>query len=483
MFNASAVVHNPRPSLSPITKKWIWLTLGISVLIISFFMKPVFGLSVASIRALGIMFAIVLWWITEALPIPVTGLLVFPLVHVMGIVPFRKLFAQTFGDPFLPFMIGCLALSVAFTKSGLGKRVTYIILGYSGIKVNRILDVFFWIPFVISAFITDLAVVALMYPIALSLAKSAKAEPGKSNFGLCLMFAITFGGVLGGLCTPSGVPSNIITISFLEKNAQLTMGFLQWTMIATPIAVVLGICSQWLTKKMYPPEIKYLPFGPEVIGEELTKMGRWTSQEKVALVAFLTAVTLWLTGDFTKLPIAIVSLFIIVMLSLPGLGAVKGWREIESDLEWGSLMLMVGGFALGVSAFESGLASWLAANALQPLAAFPAGFQPFAVTMLVSIDSLGFSSFTAAASVNVPLVIAYAQQNGFPTASLAMAAGLASSTHFILVTESLCFVLTYASGYYTFKDLFKVGSIMTVISAIVIALGLIIAGMPAGTPI
>ena len=80
-------------------------------------------------------------------------------------------------------------------------------------------------------------------------------------------------------------------------------------------------------------------------------------------------------------------------------------------------------------------------------------------------------------------MIAYAQQSGFPVQAMAMTAGLASSTHFILVTESLCFVLSYAAGYYTFKDLFKVGTILTVISAMIIALGLLLAGMPMGTPL
>ncbi len=480
----SEVTISKNNSLPPQTiKKLLWLAVGVAVLAASFFAPAFAGLTKASVRSLGVTFVTVFWWITEALPIPVTGLFVFPLMSIMGVVPFKKLFAQTFGDPFVPFMIGCLALSVAFTKSGLGRRITYIMLSMSGTKVSRILDAFFWIPFVISAFITDLAVVALMYPIALSLARAAKAEPGKSNFGLCLMFAITFGGVIGGLCTPSGVPSNIITISFLEKNARLTVGFLEWTMIATPIAMLLGISSQWLTKKMYKPEMDYLPFGPEVITQELKNMGPWTQQEKTTLLVFLAAVSLWLTGDFTKLPISIVSLTIIALMCIPGFSAVKGWRDIETELEWGSLMLMAGGFALGVATFESGLAKWLAQHAIQPLAALPFYMQPFAVTIMVAIDSLGFSSFTAAAAVNVPLIIAYAQQNGFPVASLAMSAGLASSTHFILVTESLCFVLTYAAGYYTFKDLFKVGSILTVISAIVIALGMIVAGMPAGTPL
>lgn len=464
-------------------KKLVCFGLGIVILFAACMMPPVWGLKAPAIRTLGVMAATVLWWVTEAMPIPVSGLLVLPLLHITGSVPFGKVVAQSFGDPFVPFMVGCLALSVAFTQSGLGKRITYMILSVSGTKVNRILDTFFWVPFIISAFITDVAVVALMYPIALSLARSAGAEPGKSNFGLCLMFAITFGGVLGGLCTPSGVPSNIITISFLAKNAKLTISYLQWTMIATPIAVVIGLVSQWLTKKLYPPEIDRLPFGPDVIKKELEDMGPWTGAQKTTLVVFLIAVALWLTGDFTKLPIAAVSIFIMALLTIPGFSAFKGWREIETGLEWGSLMLMIGGFALGVAAFNSGLASWLAQYALKPLAVLPHSLQPFAVTILVAIDSLGFSSFTAASAVNVPLVIAYAQQNGFPVASLAMTAGLASSTHFILVTESLCFVLTYAAGYYTFKDLFKVGSVVTAVSAIVIALGLVIAGMPAGTPI
>ena len=406
-----------------------------------------------------------------------------PLLDVMGVVSFNKIVAQSFGDPFVPFMVGCLALSVAFTQSGLGKRITYIILNISGTKVSRILNTYFWVAFAISAFITDVAVVALMYPLGLSLAKSAGAEPGKSNFGLCIMFALTFGGVIGGLCTPSGVPSNIITISFLEKNAGLTISFLQWTMIGTPIAIIIGLVSQWLTRKLNPPEMEYLPFGADVIKKELEDMGPWTLKEINTLVVFLLAVVLWLTGDFTKLPIAVVALFALGLLTIPGYSAFKNWREIETGLAWGSLMLQIGGFAMGVAAFDSGLASWIAQHALQPLAVLPLAAQPFVVTLLVAIDSLGFSSFTAASAVNVPLVIAYAQQNGFPVASLAMTAGLASSTHFILVTESLCFVLSYASGYYTFKDLFKVGSILTVVSAIIIALGMMVAGMPAGTPL
>ena len=467
--------------LSSNLKKWLYIGLGVAIIIAAYLMPPMWGLKQAGIRTLGIMLTTIIWWISEALPIPITGLLVLFWLAVTGAVPFGKVVAQSFGDPFVPFMIGCLALSVAFAQSGLGKRITYIILNITGTKVNRILETYFWVPFVISAFITDVAVTALMYPIALNLAKAAGAKPGSSNFGICMMFAISFGAVIGGLCTPSGVPSNIITISFLEKNAKMSISFLEWTMIATPIAIVLGLVSQRLMKWLFPPEIDHLPFGPEVIKKELEDMGPWTIMEKTTLVVFLVAVVLWLTGDFTKLPIAVVALLVLALLNLPGISAFKGWRDIETNLEWGSLMLQIGGFALGVAAFDSGVASWVAEHALTPLASLPGWMQPFIITMLVAIDSLGISSFTAAAAVNVPLVIAYAQQNGLEVASLAMTAGMAASTHFILVTESLCFVLVYASGYFTFKDLFKMGSLLTVLAAILIAVGMTITGGPTAT--
>jgi len=471
----------PASKSIPTRNKRICFLIGIAILIAAYFVPPVWGLKLAAIRTFGVMATTIFWWVTEALPIPVSGLMVLPLLDIIRAVPFNRVASASFGDPFVPFMVGCLALSVAFTQSGLGKRLTYQILNVSGTNINRILNIFFWVSF--CHFITDVAVVALMYPIGLSVAKSAGAKPGKSNFGICMMFVITFGAVIGGLCTPSGTPSNIITISFMEKNAHLTMTYLEWMKISIPIGVVLGVIALWMIKKMYPPEMKELPFGREIIKKELESLGPWSVQEKVTLVVFLLAVILWMTGEFTKIPIAVVALLIVGLLTIPGISGVKGWREIEANLEWGSLMLMIGGFAMGVATFDSGLASWIAQHTMMPLAKLPMVMQPFAVTMLVAIDSLGFSSFTAAAAVNVPLVIAYAQQSGFPIQAMAMTAGLASSTHFILVTESLCFVLSYAAGYYTFKDLFKVGMILTIIGAIVIALGMLLAGMPMGTPL
>ena len=101
----------------------------------------------------------------------------------------------------------------------------------------------------------------------------------------------------------------------------------------------------------------------------------------------------------------------------------------------------------------------------------------------MAVDSLGFSSFGTTASVNVPFIIAYAQQHGLPVLALTLTAGFASSIHFILVTQSPSLVLPFAYGYFSFKDLMKIGVCITLISAAVICAGMVVAGMPATLPL
>src|SRR5208283_1653006 len=98
---------------SPLAKR-LYLVAGIVVLIVADLAPPFAGLPPAAVKTLGVMATTIMWWVSEALPIPVSALLVLPLLDILGAVPFSKVAAQSFGDPFVPFMVGCLALSVAF---------------------------------------------------------------------------------------------------------------------------------------------------------------------------------------------------------------------------------------------------------------------------------------------------------------------------------------------------------------------------------
>lgn len=461
-------------------RKLIFLLIGFGLLGLSLIAPVPTGMKPAAVYTLGVMAATVFWWITEAMPVPVTAMMVPVMLHLTGVVKLNKAFTESFGDSMVPFLIGVLALSVAFTQSGLGKRMTYILLSVSGVKVSRVVGIFLFFSYAVSMFITDVAVVAMMLPVTIGLLKAVNAEPGKSNFGRAMMMAIMFGSTLGGIATPSGVTANIISMGFLARNAHLGISFMQWTMIATPISLVITFVAWGLIMRIFKPEFNELPFGQDHLSQQLKTMGPWKTAEVATLIVFIIGVVLWLTGEWSHIPIALVSLLLMGLLSVPRYGAIDNWRTFEKGMEWGALLLVVGGYCLGIAASDSGLASWAAQTALAPMAELPANLQPLAVTLLVAIDSLGFSSFGAAASVNVPFVISYAQQHGFPVLTLVLAAAFASSTHFILVTESPSFVLPYAYGYFSFKDMFKIGIILTVVSAVVIGVGLVLMGVPAG---
>jgi len=470
-------------SAKPESSKWPFILLGVAILLVSMVVPSPAGMKAEAVRTLAVMVTTVLWWVTEALPIPITALMVPVMVHALRIMPLAEAIKEGFGDSLIPFFVGVLGLSVAFTASGLGKRITHVLLTVSGTNVAMVIGVYFWVSFVVSMFITDVAVVAMMIPVVLGLLKTIDTRPGGSNFGKALMMAIMFGSTLGGVGTPAGVSANVITMAFIVKNAKLQVSFLDWTVLATPIFVVIGFITWWAILKIFPPEIERLPYGRDVIQRELKAMGSWTTQERTALLVFLIAVALWLTSDLTQMPIAFISLLILAGITLPGVGVFRKWGDLEKGIEWGAMLLVVGGFVLGIAASRSGLASWVAQKALRPMAILPVFLQPAAVVLLVAIDSLGLSSFGAAASVNVPFIIAYAQQNGFPVLALALAAGFAASTHFILVTESPSFVLPYAYGYFSFKDLAKVGIWITLICAVAISIGMVTAGMPAGVAV
>jgi sodium-dependent dicarboxylate transporter 2/3/5 len=511
---------------SPDVHRWFWLAIGLAALLVFTLTPAPSGLKTEAWHTLGIFSCTVIWWVSEALPIPVTAALIFLLLALIGVMPLKSSIESGFGSPLVVFLLGALTLSVAFQTSGLSKRITRNIIRLSGMRVWAVVGAFFWISFVISMFITDVAVVAMMLPPAIALLTSSRLEAGRSNIGKALMMAIMFGATEGGACTPAGVSANVATSGLLEKAGHIHIGFLHWVALATPIYVVLGFVTWWLILRMFRPELASIRIVPDAEGAGSTAGagdtgdapgreaggrrvagpagvvagggvidrggtrqgdgsgleggGRWTRAELSTAIVFGITVILWLFGgpvlNWDENTVALLSFG---LLFLPGLGVFTNWKNAEVRIEWGAILLIVAGVTLGAAAVQTGLTGWVAKNALAPLAVFPHYVQPFLMNLLVAIDSIPLSNLGASASVNVPFVIAYAQNFHFPVLSLALSAGFSAACHYILVTESPSFVLPYAYGYFSFKDFAKIGVVVTLLGGVLISIGMALYGFPA----
>ena len=198
---------------------------------------------------------------------------------------------------------------------------------------------------------------------------------------------------------------------------------------------------------------------------------------------FATTITLWLTtpllaaltNGFVSPPPHAVALGGGLLLFLPGLRVLR-WKEAQRDMDWGGVILIVAGLSLGVMVFDTGAARWLAQVMLGRLDVIPTVLQPFVIVLVVAALHLLFSSNTVTGTIIMPIVIALAQDLNIDVWTVAAPAAFTSTLAFILVTESPTNVLPYSAGYFSIRDMAKVGVAMTVGAAVCVTVSILLVG-------
>jgi len=427
--------------------------------------------------SLAIMAFAVTLWITEALPFAPTSLLVLLLIAAFGIADYRAVVQAGFGDPIVTFILGTLMLSAAFTRSGLGTRLANQVLLRVGTRTDRVLLGLLVVGAAISMWIPDVAVAAMLLPIAVGLLRDAGLQPGQSQFGRGLMIAVAFGPLIGGIATPAGTSANLVAMAQLKQLAGIDITFATWMAYGTPAAALMLPFAWRILLWLFPPEIPRLPVTLDEVRLRLAQLGPLSHVERVTLVIFLAVIATWVltpalaawSGGRIAPPIEAVALAGGVCLFLPGV-RVLTWKEAEREVEWGGLMLIVAGLALGLVVFESGAARWLAWILLGEIRSVPDLVQPFVIVLAVAGLHLMFSSNTVTATIIVPILIALARDLGLDTWTLVAPAAFTSSLAFILVSEGPTTVIPHASGYFSIKDMAKAGLLMTLGAAVAVAL-------------
>ena len=424
-------------------------------------------------------FAITLW-VTEAVPFPVTSLAVLLLIPTLGIAGYERAVAAGFGNPLITFFIGVLFLSTGFTRSGLGTRLVLHVLRIVGTRTDRVLLGFLVVGALLSMWITDMAVAAVLLPLGVGVLRDAGLKPLESNFGRALMIACAFGPLIGGIGTPAGTGANLASVGYLRELAGVEISFARWMAYGVPAALLMIPVGWRLLLRAFPPEIDRLPIRGTEIADRIAALGRPSRLEIWTLVVFGATITVWLTTPLLAAltagvinpPAQAVALGGGLLLFLPRL-RVLVWKEAQRDMDWGGVILIVAGLSLGVMVFETGAARWLAQVMLGRLAFVPGVLQPFVIVLVVAGLHLLFSSNTVTGAIIMPILIALAGDLGLDVWTVAAPAAFTSSLAFILVTESPTNVLPYSAGYFTIRDMAGVGIVMTLGAAVCVTIAIV----------
>lgn len=450
---------------------------------------PIAGLSPPAHRLAAVLGAVVVLWVTEALPLPVTALVGAAACVVLQVAPAREVFAP-FADPLMFLFIGAFILARAIFLHGLDRRVAYAVLSlpWVGARPSRILLAFGVVTALISGWISNTATTAMMFGIGLSILAALRSPQAgvtiDPRYATALMLMTSFAASVGGLTTPVGTPPNLIGLAFIRSQLGVNIPFFSWMLIGVPVMVVLfGVLYLYLNA-VAPAGVRELPAGAELIRQERQRLGPWTRGQRSVAFAFALTVALWIlpgvvavvAGEDSAayqalgrhIPEGVAALLgAMLLFILPGeRGAAITWQEAV-QIDWGVVLLYGGGFALGVLSFQTGLAEAMG-RGLTGILPIEGSFGMLVASVVVAVVLSETTSNTAAANMVVPVVISVARAAGLDPLEPALGATLAASLGFMLPVSTPCNAIVYGSGYIPLGQMIRHGLVLDVAGIVVI---------------
>lgn len=424
--------------------------------------------------SLGVLFFCLYLWITEPVPFHITGCIGILLMTFFKLDTFGNIVKLGFGSDTVVFFIGVLVLSSVITRSGLGKRVSVFILSLTGNNTRTIILGFILTGTVVGMFITNMAVAAMLIPLAKTMLEDEGLQPGKSNFGKALMISCAYGATISGMPTPASAGPNIIAMNYM-RDLGLNVTFIEWMTYGVPTALLMVLPCWLILTAVFKPEITHLSKTTAELKAEFKKLGPMTRNEITVTIIFAVTVSLWISSTWltglTGIDLAgtIPALVCTCLFFLPGITNLK-WKEVSQDIAWDSIILIATGMSLGLVMHQTGAALWLSKVLLGGIVGVHPIAQIFMIVMIVEVIKIGLSSNTVTAAIIMPIMIALAQSSNIPLKSILIPTALSLSLAFILVASSPTNLIPYSTGYFSITDMAKTGILMTIAAAVIMSL-------------
>jgi solute carrier family 13 (sodium-dependent dicarboxylate transporter), member 2/3/5 len=240
------------------------------------------------------------------------------------------------------------------------------------------------------------------------------------------------------------------------------------------MTVALYFVVMWVL----PPEMREIAGGREAVKASLDELGPISPAQIKLLTISICLIGFWATeGVLHAFDTSSTTLAAVALLFLPGV-AVMSWKQAQSQIPWGTIVLFGVGISLGTALLTTKGATWLAdivvvQFALKQASAF---FILAVLGLFLTVVHLGFASATALASAMIPIVIAVLQNVATPGINLVgmtMLLQFVVSFGFILVVNAPQNMVAYGTDTFEARDFVKVGLVMTVIAyGLVLLLGM-----------
>lgn len=457
------------------------------------------SLTTAASTTAAIATLMAVWWMTEAIPLPVTSLLPLVLFPLCGVLELKDA-APSYANKFIFLFMGGFMIARAVEKWNLHRRIALLTVLAVGTQPARLVAGFMLATAGLSMWISNTAATVMMLPIGLSLVtllseQLQQANRGTSgagkNFATCMMLGIAYAASIGGLATLVGTPTNLALAGFADKK-EITIGFGRWMLFATPLAVVLLVMT-WLllTRVVFPIGVNNLAGSSALIKTQLAKLGPMSRGEWTVLSVFATTALAWVLREplvnlrwlvetvplIAKLDDTIIALMGVMALFLIPVNLRQGeaaldW-ETAVNIPWGVLLLFGGGFCLAEAVTGSGLAEWIGKR-VEVLELSPLLLMVAVVVMVIFLTEL--TSNTPTIVTFLPILYGVARGMSIDPMLLLVPATLAATCAFMLPVATPPNAIVFGSGHVDIRSMVKAGLWLNLLSIVLISLWMWLVG-------
>jgi anion transporter len=437
------------------------LTVGVPIL---FWYAPL-GMAPKIQHVIAVTLFMIVAWITHAMDHALAGLAGCFLFWALKLVTFGVAFGG-FSEPTPWFLFGAMLFGMMASKTGLARRIAYLVMLRIGSTYSRLL-----LGLIVSNFLltfvapSGIARVILMATIALGLIEAFGLDL-KSNVARGMFIILTYTTGIFDKVVIAGAAA-IAARGLIESVGHVEVLWSRWLLAFMPFSLLTILIAWRYTLRCYPPEKPALPGGSALLRQELHNMGPWSPAEKKAALLIGFAVALWMTDFWHHISPAMIGLGIGLLAAFPVIGVLE--TEDLKKLNYLPIFFTAAAICMGNVLMATKTLDFLTGAIVVWL--HPLVVNSFTASLVLYWSGCVYHVFlgdeVAMLSTSIPIIMKFAHANGMNPLFAGMVWTLSAGGR-IFVYQSAVLVVGYSYGSFTAKDMFRIGVFLTVVESLLL---------------
>lgn len=436
--------------------------------------------------------AIVVWasimWVSEALPVGITGISVptlliltegIPWVEKKGkLAPPMEVVFGGFTKHVVWLCLFAFLVGAIMQLLKLDRRIALGILDkIKASNVGRVIWGMFFVNIILAFLIPAAnARAATLLPVVKGITNLLGDSPEEQEAKKAIVIqSLVYGTMICGVFIMTAHLPNLIMIGIFDNGGYTNLGYLNWAVLQFPY-LGMFVLTQWWVRYHFKTGNVMISGGHAEIHKQHKELGSMSRTEWTLIVVFCVIALLFMMGkgspiyELHKYQLGIIGLIGILIMFTPGLFPFK-WNEVQSRTIWGTFLLLGGAITMTAAMSKSGLAGYLA-HLIHGMVIDKSWWMTILILMIgTHIIRIGMLSNVAAIAMLAPIVFELAKTLGFHPVAFTLLVCDTDTFAYLLPTQITAAVIAYGSETFSVTDYAKVGWLSILIA---IAYGLLI---------